>query len=134
MNTLLLRIGGAANAAFFLFHLWLGWSIHHWSQVPAQVRGLLEMFNAGSALFIGFFAYASLFRTTDLLESKLGRSVCWLVVLLYGTRAAGEFVFSPVVHPAIVAACLALAGLYLAVLLRPERSEPPHPAPDSILI
>ncbi len=116
MKKNLLLMGGAANALFFLFHLWLGWTIWHWAQVPAGLRGLLEMFNIGGALFIGFFAYVSLCRTSETIETALGRSLCWLAVLLYGTRAAGEFVFSPRAQPAIVITCLVVAALYLAVL------------------
>ncbi len=121
MNKLLLRIGGIINALFLLFHLWLGWSIWHWPQLAAGLRGLLETFNVGSALLVGFIVYASLGLTAELLGTKLGRSVCWLVILLYGTRAASEFVFSPQAKPAIAATCLAVAALYLAGLLLPAQ-------------
>ncbi len=117
MKRTLLHLGGAANAFFLLFHGWLGWRIWHWTPVPAGVRGLLEMFNLGSALFTAFLAFASLWRAPDLLASPLGRSVCWLAVLFYGTRAAGEFAFSARVNPAILVTCLTVAALYLTALL-----------------
>jgi len=116
---LLLRLGGISNALFFLFHLFLGWSIWHWTQVPLALRGLLETFNLAGALFIGFFAYASLCHPAEMLESGLGRALGLLVVLLYGMRAACEFVFPPKVNPLIVALCLALAAVYLAARLLP---------------
>ncbi|HEY5553113.1 MAG TPA: hypothetical protein VIK52_14565 [Opitutaceae bacterium] len=125
MNKILLRTGGIINALFFVFHIWLGWRIWHWTGVPEGLRSLLEIFNIGGSLFIGYFAYASLCRTAEMLESGLGRSLSVLVILLYGTRAAAEFVFQPKAQPAIVAACLVVTAVYLAVLLlRPRQSVP----------
>jgi hypothetical protein len=119
MNKLLLRTGGVINALFFLFHIWLGWRIWHWTGVPEGLRALLEIFNVGGALFIAFFAYASLLRTKEVLETGLGRSVGVLVILLYAARVASEFVFQPKVQPAVVIACLVVVVVYLAALLLP---------------
>jgi hypothetical protein len=122
MNKLLLRAGGIINALFVLFHVWLGWRIWHWTGVPEGLRALLEIFNVGGALFIAFLAYASLCRTTEMLETGLGRSLGVLVVLLYGSRAASEFVFQPKAQPVIVATCLVVAAVYLVALLLPAKA------------
>jgi hypothetical protein len=77
------------------------------------------MFNLGGALFIAFFAYASIALRRGMLETRLGHGVSVLAVLLYGTRAVGEFVFVATPRPLIVATCVAMAAIYAAVLLLP---------------
>lgn len=128
----LLRFGGIINALFCLFHVWLGWAMWHWTQVPASMRSLLEIFNLSGVLFIGFFAYASLFRPVEMLESGLGRALGLLVFLLYGVRAAAEFVFQAKLNPVIVAFCLVVAAIYLAVLLLPPGAAPRPASSPSI--
>ncbi len=121
---ILLLIGGVFNALFFLFHLQLGWGMWHWPNLGPGLRALLQLFNVAGALTIGFLAYVSLWRTTEMRETGLGRSLGVLVILYYGTRAAGEFVFQPKAQLVIVATCLAVAGVYLAALLASRRPAP----------
>ena len=122
----LLYIGGAANALFFLFHLWLGWRIHQWAQLPAGARPLMEMLNGGGALFVLFLAVASLAFNAEILVTGLGRLVLALGVTLYGLRALAEFVVTPSFTPAIFATCLVTSLLYLGALgFKPAKSPPP---------
>lgn len=124
---LLLNVGGACNALFFLFHLWLGWQFHR-AQVAPGLRALLETLNAGGALLILFLAVASLAFARDVLGTALGRAVLALAAALYLLRAAAEFLVTPRLNPAIVAACLVVGLLYAAVLALGRATPPPAPA------
>jgi hypothetical protein len=118
---ILLFIAGVANALFFLFHLLLGWKIHHLTQVPPNLHSLLEMLNGGGALFILFLAVAPLAFARDVLGTGLGRAVLILGASLYLLRALAEFVVSPRTSPAIVATCVVTGALFVGVLLFSRR-------------
>lgn len=118
---MLLQVGGALNALFFLFHLWLGWNFHH-GKLPPDLRALLEMMNGGGALAILFLAVASLAFPADVLSTRLGRAVLVLGATLYLLRGLAETCVTPVFHPAIFASCLATGVIYLAALVLAPRS------------
>jgi hypothetical protein len=117
----LLQIGGALSAVFFLFHLFLGWQIHHWN-MPVNIRALLEMFNGGGAVFILFLAVASLALTRDVLTTSLGRAVLGLGAATFLFRAIAETCISPVFHPVIFGTCLITGAFYLGSLVSVCRS------------
>ena len=111
---LLLHIGGALNALFFVFHVWLGWQIRHWSLTPG-LRALLELLNGGGAFFVLFLAIASLWFARDVLATALGRLFVGFVATLYLLRAVAETCVTPRLNPAIFGTCL-VVGLLYAVL------------------
>jgi hypothetical protein len=119
----LLLVGGIANALFFLFHLFLGWQLHH-AQVVPPLRSLLEMLNGGGALFILFLTLTSLVLPTEVLTSRLGSWVLILAASLYLLRGAAEFVVAPQPTPVIYATCAVTGSLYVGALLlsRPARA------------
>ena len=119
---ILTLIGGAANAVFFLFHLWLGWQIHKWPNLSPGLLALLEMLNGGGALFILLFAVASLACPADCLTTRLGRTMLVFVTALYCLRALAEIFVSPVFQPIIFIVCLATGLLYLAIFILACRS------------
>ena len=123
----LLRLGGGINALFVLFHLFLGWQIHHW-KLPADLRGLLEIFNGCGTLFILFLTVVSLGYTREALTTGVGRLTLWLAVTLYALRGLAEFIVTPRVTPAIVATCFVTSLLY-GVILWLARGPRAQPAP-----
>lgn len=112
----LIRTAGLVNALFVLFHLWLGWQFHHWSQLPAGLRGLLEIFNACGTLFILFLAIVGLAFAHEAAATALGRFTLWLGAALYAMRGSAEFIVTPQINLPIVATCYATALLYAAIL------------------
>jgi len=121
MTKALLIVGGVLNSVFFLFHVYLGYQIHHLVRLAASYRSLMEALNVGGCLFILFFAYASLCRAGDLIRTRLGWAVLALVSALYLSRAAEEFfLFS--FTPAIFGSCALVGGLYAAILVLAVRS------------
>jgi hypothetical protein len=113
----LLRIGGAANAIFFLFHLWMGWQLHGLTRVGPEIRSLLEMLNGGGALFILLLVIASLACTTEMITTRLGHTVMASAAALYLLRALAEVVVSPRCNVAILGTCLFTGLVYLIALV-----------------
>ena len=126
MSKILLVAGGVLNALFFLFHLLLGYQIHHLGQLAPQYRALMEALNVGGVLFIFFFAYVSFFHGKELLETRLGQVVVLLVAALYLSRAAEEF-FLFRFTAAIFGSCALVAAIYIAlfVIAVKQRNKPP---------
>jgi hypothetical protein len=123
MNKILLRIGGAVNVFFVLFHIWLGYQIHVSPGITAGDKPLMEMLNAGGVLFILLFAISSLYYAEEMLGTKIGRLVMLFVFLLYGSRAVEEIIIAPKFSPVIFIVCALLAGLYLVLFIRTPKSE-----------
>jgi len=121
VRTRLLLAGGIVSALFALFHLVLGWQIHHAAGLPTPARGLMLALNVGGTLFIIFLAYAFLFRGQDLVSTGLGRATLVAGAALYWSRAAEEtFWFDP--SAVIFVGCL-FAGAIPAALLALGRRE-----------
>jgi len=116
MSKALLVAGGVLNAFFFLFHLLLGYQIHHLTPVAPPYRALMEALNTGGALFILFFAYVSLFHGKELLQTGVGRVVLLLVSALYLSRAAEEF-FLFKFTPLTFGSCLLVGAIYVALFV-----------------
>lgn len=114
--------GGALNAVFCLFHVWLGISISRWPG-PKDARGLMEALNVGGVLFIGFIAYAFIFRGNELVATGLGRAALVAAILFYWSRAVGEFIlftFNPAIFiPCVVAGAIPAALLFLTSAASP---------------
>jgi hypothetical protein len=99
MHRPLLIVGGIFNVALALFHVWLGRQIHRLADVNPGHKALMEMLNAGGTLMIIFFAVASLAFAADLLGTRLGRLVLWLVFAVYFSRAIEEVLSRSAFHP-----------------------------------
>jgi len=109
-------IGGAANALFFLFHLWLGWYFHRLPGLPPFVRSVIEMLNGATALFMLFLAIASLAYATEVLATRLGLLMLVTACALFGLRALAEIFVAPTFSTPIFVTCLVTSALYFAAL------------------
>ena len=113
MRRMLVLVGGVLNTLFFAFHLLLGWRLWRLG-LTSGLRPLLETFNLGSALMVGFLALVSLAFPQELPTTRVGRSVLWLAVLLYLSRAIAEEALFVRPQPVIAGACLLVAAVYAA--------------------
>lgn len=118
MNTWLLRVGGAWNAFFTLFHALSAYGIQTAPGLDPAVRALLQMLNTGVILMLAYAAFVSFARGRELLTTSVGRATTVLVALFYGVRAAEEVLLSPSFSPVIFAVCLLVATIYTALTLR----------------
>ncbi len=117
----LLITGGVINALFTLFHLWLGWRIHHWAVLQPPVRALMEMLNGGGTLFILLITLVSLVAVEETLTTVPGRLVLAGSAALYLLRGLAEIILSTSPSPLIVAVCTVTGGLYVAILVLARR-------------
>lgn len=121
MRRALLVVGGGLNCILAVFHVWLGLQIHAMPGLAPGQRALMEMLNAGGTLMIAFFAVASLGFATDVLTTRLGTLVLGFVAVLYLSRAVEEIVISPHFSALIFGVCLAIAGIYMVLLVSSSR-------------
>jgi hypothetical protein len=109
----LLIVTGLLNAAFVMFHVFLGLQIAHWP-LPDLFRGLMQSFNVGGTLVLAFLTFALLVRGREVLGTWLGAAALALGALIYITRAVEEFMW--LAGDVKIAAACAVVGLLHIVL------------------
>ncbi len=119
MRRTLVLVGGAINVLFVLFHLRLGWQLHHLPVHPGM-RALLETFNLGGTVMIAFFALVSLAYPREVLTTGVGRSATAAIILVYSTRALAEVALFPRPSAVVMLVCLAITAVYVAALVLRE--------------
>ena len=107
----LILTGGVLNSLMALFHIFLGYQIYS-AYSGKDFYPLMQMLNVGGSLMIFFFAYTSLAYARELLNSKTGRSVIILNILLYLARAIGEVVLFMQPKILIIVICFVISGIY----------------------
>lgn len=130
MKRILLVIGGIANLAFVVFHVFLFFAIGASQQLSDPAKQLILIFNLAGTLMIAFFAYASLCCARQLLETHLGKATLTLIALVYLTRGAMEVVLG-LWQWAILITC-AIVGLLYVLLLVPLGGEESGAAPADL--
>jgi hypothetical protein len=113
----LVRVGGAINALFVLFHLLLAWKFHGLTQAPVGLRVMLEIFNGCGSLSIVFLAVVGLAFPREAIATAIGRFTLSLGAAIYILRAALEYALSPSPSPVIAAVCLLTGAVYVAAFV-----------------
>ncbi len=128
MNKTLLRIGGAINLLFVLFHLAMAKSIGEaLAPLSPDIRATVSTLNIHVAFTLLIFAYLALFQWRDLLTTRLGNitviaiSLFWFLrainqVVFYGLNASGTPLWSGL--------CLVFGLLHLIPVLREWKNIP----------
>lgn len=107
----LIRIGGLLNSLLTLFHLFLGYEIHA-TYYGQEFYPLMQMLNIACTLLIFFLAISSIVYAHELINSKLGRLVIVINILLYLLRSIGEIVLFPQLLVFVIVVCLLIAAIY----------------------
>ena len=93
---ILIVAGGVFAAAFAVFHL-LFWKLFRWKTDLAKLtsvnRAIVQILNLCLTFLFAVFAYLSFVHTAELLETDLGRSVLFLVAVMWYLRAVEQVVF-----------------------------------------
>jgi hypothetical protein len=93
---ILIVAGGVFAAAFAVFHL-LFWKLFRWRTDLAKLtsvnRAIVQILNLCLTFLFVVFAYLSFVHTAELLETDLGRSVLFLVAVMWYLRAVEQVVF-----------------------------------------
>jgi hypothetical protein len=88
--------GGIYNLAFAAFHLAF-WKLFRWKEdlVTLSVinRGAMQILNLSLTFAFLMFAYVSIFHTSELLTTGIGRSLLLLIALFWLFRAIEQLIF-----------------------------------------
>lgn len=92
----LILAGGMFNAAFAVFHLFF-WRLFRWKTELARLtslnRAVVQVLNLSLTFVFVIFAYVSFAHVPALLTTDLGRSLLFLIALLWYLRAVEQIVF-----------------------------------------
>lgn len=118
MRRAALWIGGVLNALLAVFHALLP-VVLHWREALATLspdnRAVAYALAFHSTLVIAGFAYVSFAHSNALVETKLGRFLCRLIMAFYLLRIVEEWtIFSDPLPGALgmSALCAVIAGVY----------------------
>lgn len=93
---ILLKIGGIYNLAFAVFHC-LFWKIFKWDSELRQLnflnRAIMQVLNLCLIFCFLIFFYISVFHTSDLLTTGLGKSILICISIFWLFRAVEQILF-----------------------------------------
>jgi hypothetical protein len=112
-----IKIGGFYNIAFLVFHA-MFWKLFKWKkQLPklTPINGaIMQVLNLCLMFCFLLFGYISLFYTSELVTSSMGRALLLFIALFWLARAIEQLVFFSFKSPAsILMTILFLLGFCL---------------------
>ena len=91
-----IKIGGVYNLGFVIFHLFF-WKIFNWKKelrlLNAVNKGIIQILNLCLTLVFLFFSYISLFHTSDLTSTSLGKTILFFISIFWFLRAIQQIYF-----------------------------------------
>jgi hypothetical protein len=88
--------GGVFSAAFAVFHLFF-WKLFRWKTDLATLtslnRAIVQILNLCLTFVFVVFAYLSLVHSVELLATKLGHSLLFLIAVFWYLRAVEQVIF-----------------------------------------
>jgi len=92
----IIKIGGIYNIAFLVFHA-LFWKLFKWDkELPKLSRinkAIMQVLNLCLMFCFLVFGYISLFHTSELTSSSLGRVLLLFIALFWLARAIEQLIF-----------------------------------------
>ena len=134
MNMILLRIGGAINLLFVLFHLAMVKPIGvALASLSPDIRATISTLNIQVAFTLVIFAYFAIFRWRDLLTSRLGNIMAIAISLFWFLRGVNQIVFYGLTAASmpLFGLCLVFGLLYLIPVLRELKNVPGEVQPQA---
>jgi hypothetical protein len=120
MKSTVLLIGGILQTLIVLLHIGGFFGVALDPNLNAHTKESLNIFNACVLTIVTFFAYVSLFRRRDLIETTLGRIVCGCIALFYLQRGiVGASLRG--IDPVDIGPMLVIAALYIFTILPSKR-------------
>jgi hypothetical protein len=121
MNKILLRIGGAINLLFVIFHLAMVEPIAK-ILVPLSpdIQATLSTLNIQVVFTLLVFAYLAIFRWSDLLTTRLGNTTAIAISLFWFLRGINQVVFYELTvgDMPLFVLCLVFGLLHLVPVIR----------------
>ncbi len=90
------------------------------ADLPERLGRSFSGFNAAATIVVVFFAYLSFFKQRELVETRLGRILCWFIALVYLQRVILDVLVPGFDEPRLIGALGATVLLYLTVAASPR--------------
>jgi hypothetical protein len=119
LRRILLTIAGVVQILIIALHVAMFFGMARATEIPGPLKPLLHIFNAAVLTTVIFFAYVSLFRRKELIETPLGHATCWFMALFYAQRGLTA-AFLRGVQAVDLVPMVVIAALYVIPAL-PER-------------
>jgi len=121
MKSIFLTIGGVFQILLVVLHIFIFFGIASSTELGTDTKVSSHIFNAAVTVTVMFFAYISLLRKQDLLNTGFGRIVCWFIAIFYLQRGFVEALLRgfDIVNLGL---CLVIAALYIIAVL-PSKTE-----------
>ena len=123
------QIGGVINILFVIFHLSF-WKVLNWPQnlasLSADNRAIIQVLNIHIAYVLLIFGILPLAFSDEIVTSKLGRFMGWVVAVFWILRAINQIIFWDVAAVGswvAVLVCLVISILYIVPLFRLRRNQ-----------
>lgn len=119
----LLTISGILQALLALLHVTMFFGSATLVQLPENLKRSFPGFNAAVVMTVLGLAYLCLFKGRELVETSIGRAVCWFSALFYLQRSIVGLACPGFDECGVVWALLALGLVHaaIAVAARPQR-------------
>ncbi len=118
MNEILIIAGGVYTVGLIIFHVFF-WKIFKWPKTLESLNGVnrstMQVLNISITFIFFIFAYISFIHTRELLNTKLGNTLLFLIACLWLFRAVQQVVFYKLKHKVSIGLavyCLVGAILY----------------------
>lgn len=93
---LLIRIGGVINLLVGILHVSF-WKLFDWSselpKLSVMNSNIMQMLNLFTIVFFGYTSYVVLFKTKEVISSKMGQYFLGMLASMYAARLVMEFYF-----------------------------------------
>ena len=122
MKSTLLIVGGIIQILIIILHIGIFVGNASSAELAANAKVTSHIFNAAVTTTVIFFAYVSLFRRTELLNTTLGRIVCGFIAVFYIQRGLVE-TFLREIQPLNLVLSLVIASIYIIALLPSKRQD-----------
>lgn len=91
-----IRMGGVINLLVGILHVCF-WKLFDWSselpKLSVMNSNIMQMLNLFTIVFFGYTSYVVLFKTQEVLSTKMGQHFLGMLASMYAARLAMEFYF-----------------------------------------
>ncbi|RPH31782.1 MAG: hypothetical protein EHM93_12185 [Bacteroidales bacterium] len=118
----ILTIVGVILALFVIFHIGIAYNIAISSVLTPEIKNSIQIFNAAVTFTLAFFAYVSLFKRDEMLNSKLGRFTSGFIAVFFVQRAIVDIALNGF-NPFLISTLLIISIIYFYLAIPSKRVE-----------
>jgi hypothetical protein len=116
MKSILLLIGGFFQGLIVILHIGIFFGIASSGDLSASTKVTFHIFNAAVLTTVVYFAYISLFRRKEMIDTPFGRMTAAFIALFYFQRGLVD-VFLRGIDPVVLGLAIIIPLLYIIPIL-----------------